>query len=136
METGTVKHLYTLLADLLVYPKEDIRPKAAECLKALEAETRYPPEVLEEFKRFNNDLGRVSLDDLQQVYSYTFELTSDYTLDMGFHIFDGFKRSNSLASIKVCTRIRTFLMKRSLKESCPIISRWCFTFWDSWMMRN
>lgn len=140
METGTVKNLYALLADLLVYPKEDIRPKAAECLKALEAETRYPPEVLEEFKRFNNDLGRVSLDDLQQVYSYTFELTSDYTLDMGFHIFDGFKRSNSLASIKAMYKDKNFpyeeISKGELPDNLPVVLHFLGFLDDEDLKRN
>ncbi len=94
------KHLYTHLAGLLEYPGEDIKLRTEECINALEGFEKYPPEALDEMKKFQKDLESIPLDDLRGVYSYTFELTSDFTLDMGFHIYDGFRRSSSLATIK------------------------------------
>src|SRR3972149_791893 len=82
---GDTKRIYTCLAGLLEYPGEDIKLRASECIKALEGQ---------------KDLETIPLDDLRGVFSYTFELTSEFTLDMGYHIYDGFRRSNSLASIK------------------------------------
>lgn len=94
------KSLYTQLAGLLEYPKEDIRLKAEECVKTLASLPGHPAESVEELKKFQKDLEEIPLDDLQGVYSYTFELTSDFTLDMGYHIYDGFKRASKLSSIK------------------------------------
>lgn len=119
MGSGTGKSLYTHLAGLLEYPKEDIKLKAGECVKALSAETKYPPEALEELKKFQKDLEEVPLDDLQGVYSYTFELTSDYTLDLGYHIYDGFRRSNSLATIKAMYREQEFPFEEHAKGELP-----------------
>lgn len=119
MGTGTGKNLYAHLAGLLEYPREDIKIKAEECIKAFSAETRYPPEVLGELKKFQKDLEHVTLDDLQGVYSYTFELTSDFTLDLGYHIYDGFKRSNSLASIKAMYREQNFPFEEYAKGELP-----------------
>ncbi|MDO8427100.1 MAG: hypothetical protein Q7T24_06265 [Deltaproteobacteria bacterium] len=94
------KSLYSHLAGLLEYPKEDIKIRVEECVKALAARPEYPSEAVEELKKFQRDLEEMPLDDLQGVFSYTFELSSDFTLDMGYHLFDGFKRSNMLATVK------------------------------------
>ncbi|HXI09916.1 MAG TPA: hypothetical protein VNK06_03845 [Thermodesulfobacteriota bacterium] len=120
------KTLYSHLAGLLEYPREDIKLKAAECIKAFSAAgSKYPPEVLKELGSFQKDLENISIDDLQGVYSYTFELTSDFTLDLGYHIFDGFKRANSLASIKAMYREQTFpyeeYAKGELPDNLPVV---------------
>jgi nitrate reductase assembly molybdenum cofactor insertion protein NarJ len=94
------KNIYTLLAGLLEHPEEDIKIKAEQCIKALADYPQYPPEITEELKKFQKDLENIPLDDVKGVYSYTFELSSDFTLDLGYHVFDGFRRSNSLAAIK------------------------------------
>lgn len=94
------KNIYALLAGLLEHPEEDIKIKAEQCIKALADYPQYPPEITEELKKFQKDLENIPLDDVKGVYSYTFELSSDFTLDLGYHIFDGFRRSNSLAAIK------------------------------------
>ncbi len=99
---GTVmeKSLYSHFAGLLEYPREDMKIRVEESVKALSSHPEYPPEAVEELKKFQRDLEEMPLDDLQGVYSYTFELSSDYTLDMGYHLFEGFKRSNKMATIK------------------------------------
>lgn len=94
------KSIYTRLAELLEYPGEDIKLKVDECVKALAKDTRYPQELIHEIEKFQKDLSEMPLDDLQGVYSYTFELTGDFTLDMGYHLYDGFKRTNKLSAIR------------------------------------
>lgn len=94
------KSLYSQLAGLLEYPKEDMKLRAEECVKTLSSTPGHPEESVEELKKFQKDLEEIPLDDLQGVYSYTFELTSDFTLDMGYHLYDGFKRASKLSSIK------------------------------------
>src|SRR3989338_3489076 len=89
------KNLYTQLAELLRYPHEDVRPNVDACIEALSCNQQYPEEVAKELRSFKNDLDRLSLDALQELYSYTFELVSDTTLDMGYYLHagqDGFKR--------------------------------------------
>ena len=122
---GKAKHIYNLLAGLLEYPGEDIKLRAAECVTALGGLEQYPPEVVEELKKFQKDLEHISMDDLRGIYSYTFELTSDFTLDMGYHIYDGFRRSNSLASIKGMYQQNGFQVddfsKGELPDHLPVI---------------
>lgn len=125
MMTLTEKNLYTLMAGLLEYPREDIKERAKAFGDALAKCTQYPPEVAEEYGKFMKDLDIMSLDNLQGIYSYTFELTSDYSLDMGSHIFDGFKRSNKLSTIKTMFREQGFpfeqLAKGELPDHLPIL---------------
>jgi nitrate reductase assembly molybdenum cofactor insertion protein NarJ len=89
---GNGKNIYALLAGLLEHPGDDIKIKAEQCIKALADYPQYPPDIAEELKKFQKDVEHIPLDDVKGVYSYTFELTSDFTLDMGFHVFDGFRR--------------------------------------------
>lgn len=141
MGSATGKSLYAHLAGLLEYPREDIKLKAAECLKAFAAAgSKYPPEVLGELTGFQKDLEHVSIDDLQGVYSYTFELTSDFTLDLGYHIFDGFKRSNSLASIKAMYRENKFpfeeYAKGELPDNLPVVLMFLGSLEDEALKKN
>ena len=119
------KNIYALLAGLLEHPAEDIKIKAEQCIKALADYPQYPPEITEELKKFQKDLENIPLDDVKGVYSYTFELTSDFTLDLGYHVFDGFRRSNSLAAIKGMYRDKGFPLEEraggELPDHLPVI---------------
>src|SRR3990170_6814763 len=100
------KNIYTYLGELLRFPKEDIRPLVDECLGIL-AKEQYSVEIVNELKNFRKDLEKLSLGSLQELYSYTFELVSDTTLDMGYYIHagqDGFKRAKNLVTIKAMYR--------------------------------
>ncbi len=112
------KSLYTYLGELLRFPKEDIRPEVDECIDAL-IRGQYPEEVINELKNFRKDLEKLSMDALQEIYSYTFELVSDTTLDMGFYIHEGFKRSTNLLTIKTMYREHGFPFEDIAKGELP-----------------
>src|SRR4030065_975140 len=101
----TEKELYTQFAKLLEFPREDIRQIVEECIQELYG-SQYPEEVIKELLSFKNDLDKLSLGSLQELYSYTFELVSDTTLDMGYYIHEGFKRARNLLTIKSMYRER------------------------------
>jgi len=111
--------LYDKFSDLLSYPQEDFKLKTDECLKALKAEGRYPAEAVEPLEKFAAELEEMPLDELQGVYSYTFELSSDFTLDLGYHLFDGFKRANNLSSIKSMYLSKGFPVDEVAKGELP-----------------
>lgn len=119
------KNLYTRLADLLEYPKEDIKLKVEECIKALLADPTQPSEAVDELKLFLKEVENTPLDDLQGVYSYTFELSTEFTLDLGSHLFEGFKRANMLASLKAMYRENGFpfaeIAKGELPDRLPVL---------------
>ncbi len=119
------KGIYTSFAELIKYPKEDIKLRVEECMKALAESKEYPPEALEALSEFKAELEEISLDDLQGIYSYTFELTVEYTLDLGHHLYDGFKRSNNLASLKAMYREQGFpydeIAKGEIPDHLPVV---------------
>lgn len=134
------KSLYTRLAELVEYPREDIKIKLDECIKALANYPKYPPEAVEELKRFQKDMEEVPLDDLQGVYSYTFELTADFTLDLGYHLYDGFKRSGSLSSLKSMYIAHGFPVdeyaKGELPDHLPVVLHFLAMLQDEALKRD
>jgi nitrate reductase assembly molybdenum cofactor insertion protein NarJ len=112
-------NIYEKFSDLLCFPQEDIKLKTEECLGALRADGQYPAEAVEHLEKFATELEEMPLDDLQGVYSYTFELSSDFTLDLGYHLFDGFKRANNLSSIKSMYQSKNFPVDEVAKGELP-----------------
>lgn len=137
---GKGKNIYGLLAGLLEHPGEDIKIRTEQCIKALAAFPEYPPEIADELGKFKKDLEHIPLDDLRGVYSYTFELTSDFTLDMGYHIYDGFRRSNSLAAIKGMYADKGFPLEDhaggELPDHLPVIMHFMSFTDDNELMHN
>ena len=120
--------LYTQLATMLDFPKEDMSSVAQRCLDTLAGHAEYPKEVAEEVGLFKDALADLSLDDLQGIYSYTFEIASgEYTLDMGYHLFDGFKRANNLLALKATYRKHGYPIDETsggeLPDHLPVVLR-------------
>ncbi len=120
------KSIYDSLAGLLQHPREDIKLRVDECIKMLNDSGAYP-DAVDDLKHFLKDLENMPLDDLQGYYSYTFELTAEHTLDLGHHLYDGFKRSNTLASLKAMYREHNFpvdeVAKGELADHLPVVLR-------------
>ncbi len=93
--------LYTILADLFDNPDEGFQGLVGECVNSLLNQSGYPKEAVKEVKAFQKEVEGVSLDDMQGNYSYTFELSADHSIDLGHHLYDGFKRADTLLSIKM-----------------------------------
>ncbi len=134
------KSLYDHFAGLLDYPHQDIKIRTGECIKALANYPKYPAEAMEELKSFQREIEDIPLDDIQGVYSYTFELTTDFTLDMGSHIYDGFKRSNQLATIKSMYKLSGFpyedVSKGELPDHLPVVLRFLSFLQDEDLKKN
>jgi len=112
MQVSQKRGLYSIIANLLQYPNENIHDLVQECKDSLLDQTCYSDEIkkslVKELDKFQENIKPVTLDDLQGIFSYTFELTSEYTMDLGHHLLDGFKRANSLATIKSMYRENEF----------------------------
>src|SRR3989337_3136307 len=104
-----------------------MKKKIDECVQALSKYPQYSKEVTSEIKSFQKDVESIPLDDLQGVYSYTFELAFDTTLDMGAHLYDGFKRASSLSSMKSMYKDIGFpfeeISKGELPDHLPTVLR-------------
>ena len=76
-ETLVGKDPYTQLAGLLDYPREDMRGKVDEAVNIISGHPEYPAEVIVSLKEFRKSIEDMTLDDLQGMYAYTFEMSSD-----------------------------------------------------------
>ena len=126
-ETLVGKDPYTQLAGLLDYPREDMRSRVDEAVNIISGHPEYPAEVIASLKEFRKSIEDMTLDDLQGMYSYTFEMSSDLSLDLGSHILEGFKRSGNLLNIKTMYRMFEFpfesLSKGELPDHLPLVLR-------------
>jgi nitrate reductase assembly molybdenum cofactor insertion protein NarJ len=100
-------------------PKDFIKDGAADCIKKLSGNSEYSNEAVKEIEVFVDMLSKVPLDDIEGIYSYTFELSADHTMDLAFHLFDGFKRANVLVSIKEMYKANGFPYERFSKGELP-----------------
>lgn len=125
MQTLAGSDLYTQLGDLLGYPGEDIRSRAEAVSALINCAAQYPDDVRENIAEFVKKVAGMPLDDLQGIYSYTFEMSSDYTLDLGYHIHEGFKRAENLLQIKAMYRHFEFPFeetgKGELTDHLPLV---------------
>lgn len=113
-----VTNLYTCLGQALRFPHKDIMPHINESIKIMEL-GHYPDEILKELGSFKKDVERLSLDELQELYSYTFEFTSETTLDMGWYSHEGFKRAANLLTIKSMFRDQGFPFDEVARGELP-----------------
>lgn len=113
-----VSNLYTSLGHALRFPHKDIMPHIDEAIKIMEL-GHYPEEILKELGSFKKDVERLSLEELQELYSYTFEFTSETTLDMGWYSHEGFKRATNLLTIKTMFREQGFPFDEVAKGELP-----------------
>ncbi len=127
MQVALDNHLYNRFAALLEYPRDGMKELARECVDALLGHTGYPPEVAEDVAAFKEETARMSIEDLKGLYSYTFEFAADTTLDMGYFLYEGFKRSNALASIKGMYKDKGFpfdvVAQGELPDHLPVVLR-------------
>ncbi len=124
-ETTEQKTIYSAFAELLRYPHEELDGLAQECINALLADPSYPQEVVEELEKFKQKVSELPLDDMQGIYSCNFEFSADGTLDLGHHLFEGFKRSGNLVDIKQMYKAHGFpydyIAKGELPDNLPVV---------------
>ncbi len=134
------KGIYTQFALLLDYPQENITELIEGCVKILNDSPQYPPKATEEIDRFRERVEGMPLDDLQGIYSYTFEMSADFTLDMAYNQYEGFKRSNILVSIKEMYKDQGFpfdsVAKGELPDHLPVVLRFLDFLQDGELKRD
>ena len=110
--------LYTYFGKMLRFPHDDIRPMIGECINIVKM-GQYPEDIVRELSSFQKDVDRLTLQELQELYTYTFELTSETTLDMGYYVHEGFKRATNLLTIKTMYREQGFPFDEVAKGELP-----------------
>ncbi len=120
--------IYSIYARLLEYPWEDLQGLASECVSTLKQCPAYPPKAADEIQAFVDFISDKPLDDIQGIYSYTFEISSgEFTMDMSYHLYDGFRRANNLVTMKAMYRDKGFPYddesKGELPDNLPVVLR-------------
>jgi nitrate reductase delta subunit len=90
--------IYALFADILDYPAANVFGKAQELHDLLEAEAAEAAPPFNEFKR---RIHGMSLGQLQEAYTRTFDLQPDCTPNLGCHLFgDDVRRNIFMVQLK------------------------------------
>ena len=109
METATI---FDLLAALLEYPGEDYRARAAACAPALE---RVQPDAATLLAEFSRRIAALSTEELQELYTQTFDLDPANSLDVGWHLF-----GENYARGEFLVKMRRLLRRFALAESTEL----------------
>ena len=103
---------YNKLADLLEYPDADWHAKIANC---------DGDGSLEEF---GSRIIALSLDDLQELYTRTFDLNPVCALEVGYHLFgENYKRGEFLAHLRETETPFALGQENQLPDYLPVLLR-------------
>lgn len=103
---------FELLAALLRYPSEGYVGEAACCCDALSASS---PEIALPLRELIDQTRSLSLEDLQALYTATFDLDPVCSLEVGWHLFgENYERGEFLV------RMRGELQRLGVKESTEL----------------
>ncbi len=101
--------IYDSLASLLVYPGEDYRQRVARTVETLAQAEPGAAALLEDFSRGTE---RLSTEDLQELYTQTFDLNPVCSLEVGWHLFgEQYERGEFL--VKMRQQLRRFALPES-----------------------
>lgn len=89
--------LYSAFSGLLSYPDTEKYNRAKETLDRLSE--KYP-EIEDDLNRFESETQKLEIEDLEEIYTKTFDMNKDCCLYIGYHIFDeGYKRNLFLSKL-------------------------------------
>jgi nitrate reductase assembly molybdenum cofactor insertion protein NarJ len=96
MNENNLTH-YNSLAELFQYPKNDYKEKVKMVETIL---SNFYPETLNDFKEFASFMNEVIQEDLEELFSRTFDVQAITTLDIGYVQFgDDYKRGELLVNL-------------------------------------
>src|SRR5262249_23680778 len=104
--------LYDDLAGLLAYPGGDFRTRLALCRAALEG---LFPEAAGLLSRFSQRVAELAPEELEELYTHTFDLNPVCSLEVGWHLFgENYSRGEFLVLM------RQLLREHGLAESTEL----------------
>ena len=116
-----MNHLYEVLASLLEYPGEDWSDRVERCKQWL---TIQEPEVAVQFVGFRRKVRALTIAQLQEVYTQTFDLNPVCTLDIGYHLFgENYKRGELLANLRETEAPYELGQANQLPDYLPVLLR-------------
>lgn len=116
-----MKSIYENLADLLDYPVADWQSRCDECKELLTAERES---FVSQFSLFASETQRLSLSELQELYTRTFDLSPVCALDIGYHLFgENYKRGVFLANLRETEAPFDLGQEHQLPDYLPVLLR-------------
>lgn len=113
--------IYALFADILDYPNPAIAARACDCVIKLADES---PDAAELMNQFQTEQARMTLGDLLELYTSTFELQPDCTPNLGFHLFGNDARRNMfMAQLKQRLEANRIALGNELPDHLSLILR-------------
>lgn len=112
---------YQLFADVLDYPRPSIAEATRQCVAMMEAEC---PEAAEKLKVFEVASTALDLASVQELYTESFDLQPDCTLNASYHLFgDDWRRSMFLAELKGIYDCNSFQAGNELPDHLCLVLR-------------
>jgi nitrate reductase molybdenum cofactor assembly chaperone len=106
-----VNRFVETLAPLFAYPEQDFARRLEECLATVDPASPLAEPVVE----FAADVRRLSLTELEELYTQTFDHNPSATLDTGWHLFgEDYARGEFLVFM------RQTLRRYGVPESCEL----------------
>ena len=116
-----MSNLYEALGSLLEYPGADWGARVERCEESL---TVQEPEVAAQFVGFHRKTGEMSIPQLQELYTQTFDLNPVCTLDIGYHLFgENYKRGELLANLRKTEAPYCLGQENQLPDYLPVLLR-------------
>lgn len=116
-----MKAIYRTLADLLDYPVTDWKLRCDECTASLDAENQS---LVSNFALFASETERLSLSELQELYTRTFDLSPVCALEIGYHLFgENYKRGVFLANLRETEAPFDLGQEHQLPDYLPVLLR-------------
>jgi nitrate reductase delta subunit len=116
-----MKSIYEILADLHDYPVADWQLRCDECNALLNAENQS---FVSHFALFASETERLSLSDLQELYTRTFDLSPVCALEIGYHLFgENYKRGVFLANLRETEAPFDLGQEHQLPDYLPVLLR-------------
>jgi nitrate reductase delta subunit len=121
MNQDPIGDLYVSFADLLSYPTPMVLVQAEECLAGLK-ET-YPDAAIA-FERFLHRLKQSSIEELQELYTTTFDMQPVCYPYIGYHLFgESYKRGALMAQLNEAYRASGFSAGGELPDHLSVALR-------------
>jgi nitrate reductase delta subunit len=114
-------HFYETLADLLEYPGDNWRAALERCREQVTTEHSALASLLEEF---HQSIEALTLAELQEKYTQTFDLNPVCTLEIGYHLFgENYKRGVFLANLRETEAPFDLGQQQQLPDYLPVLLR-------------
>ncbi|HEX5809866.1 MAG TPA: nitrate reductase molybdenum cofactor assembly chaperone [Anaerolineales bacterium] len=112
---------YGLFAGLLEYPTAAVAQQAEQCLEQLKP---VHPEAAEAFERFACAMGQYSLEQIQELYTTTFDMQPVCYPYVGYHLFgESYKRGAFMARLNEAYRTFGYSAGEELPDHMSTILR-------------